>query len=161
MMLSMYKWNPHLSRHNCTHGGAANFPERSRSEIIQWVPWQLEGASHVGQIRLTWPSGNFGIKPGTGNRVRLTGNRLEPEPAWTGTGLNRNRSVQYCTVLYCTGSFIRYKKNQKRNTNAGGAPSRGGFARPPRSCYVFDFFLHILDPVLAWTGILEGLPTWY
>ena len=26
-------------------------------------------------------AGNFGIKPGTGNRVRLTGNRLEPEPA--------------------------------------------------------------------------------
>ena len=40
------------------------------------------------------------------------------------------------------------KKNQKRNTNAGGAPRRGE-ARPPRSCYVFDFFLHILDLVLA------------
>ena len=51
-------------------------------------------------------------------------------------------TVQYCTVLYCTGSFIRYekKKHQQRNTNAGGAPIRGGFARPPRSCYVFDCF---------------------
>ena len=31
-------------------------------------------------------------EPGTGNRVRLTGNRLEPEPAWTRTGMNRNQS---------------------------------------------------------------------
>ena len=46
-------------------------------------------------------------------------------------------------------SIFCIKKNQKRNTNAGGAPRRGE-ARPPRSCYVFDFFfLHSLDPVLA------------
>ena len=32
------------------------------------------------------------------------------------------------------------KKNQKRNTNAGGA-LRPAAARPPRSCYVFDFFI--------------------
>ena len=31
------------------------------------------------------------------------------------------------------------KKNQKRNTSAGGAQSPRGWARPPRSCYVFDF----------------------
>ena len=32
------------------------------------------------------------------------------------------------------------KQNQKRNTNAGGA-LRPAAARPPRSCYVFDFFI--------------------
>ena len=50
-------------------------------------------------------AGNFGIKPGTGNRIRLTGNRLESEPAWTGTGLNRNLSEQYRTVLYSTVQY--------------------------------------------------------
>ena len=65
---------------------------------------------------------NRETEPGTGNRVRLTGNRLEPEPAWTGTGLNRNRSVQYCTV-----PFIRYDK-KKSKTRRGGAMR------------VFDFF---------------------
>merc|ERR1711953_139399 len=36
---------------------------------------------------------------------------------------------------------VKNKKNQKRNTNAGGAQSPRGWARPPRSCYVFDIFL--------------------
>merc|ERR1712110_1172796 len=84
----------------------------------------------------------------TGNREPVSVNR---EPVGTGTGMNRNRSepepvctVLYSTVQYCTVPFIRYrKKNQKRNTNAGGAPRRGD-ARPPRSCYVFDFcFTHL------------------
>ena len=36
---------------------------------------------------ISYTSGNFVIKPGTRNQVQLTGNRLEPEPAWTGTGV--------------------------------------------------------------------------
>ena len=34
---------------------------------------------------------------------------------------------------------VKKRKNQKRNTNAGGAQSPRGWARPPRSCYVLDF----------------------
>ena len=51
-------------------------------------------------------------------------------------------TVQYCTVQDLL-FVIKKRKNQKRNTNAGGAPIRGGFARPPRSCYVFDLFSHL------------------
>ena len=75
----------------------------------------------------------------TGNREPGSVNR---EPVGTGTGMNRNRSEPepVCTVLYSTVQYLLFviEKNQKRNTNAGGAPRRGE-ARPPRSCYVFDF----------------------
>ena len=47
-------------------------------------------------------------EPGTGNRVRLTRNRLEPEPAWTGIGMNRNRSSGHNILL------VKYKNDPKK-----------------------------------------------
>merc|ERR1712110_536765 len=38
---------------------------------------------------------------------------------------------------------VKKKKDQTRNTNAGGAQSPRGWARPMRSCYVFDFFFFL------------------
>ena len=92
----------------------------------------------------SWPLGT----PMTGNPRNRTGNRepgsVNREPVGTGTGMNWNRSEPepVCTVLYSTVQYLLFviEKNQKRNTNAGGAPRRGD-ARPPRSCYVFVFFL--------------------
>ena len=77
-------------------------------------------------------TGNFGIKPGTGNRVRLTGNRLELEPAWTGTnwnrGMNRNRSV---SIRNITAHLINDKNTSIAETcivfigaSAGNNPRR-------------------------------------
>ena len=83
-----WKWVPGHARTIPDHekpGKRAENPEKPANSKKFGVGGRREAPSI---------SGNFGIKPGTGNRVRLTGNRLEPEPAWTGTGLNRNRSLE-------------------------------------------------------------------
>ena len=55
---------------------------------------------------------------------------------------------------------INKKENRKNVTRKGGAPHPA----PPPVRVTFLFFLfvkRILDLVLAWKGILEGLRTWY
>ena len=89
--------------------------------------------------------GNFEIKPGTGNQVRLTGNRLEPEPAWTGTGLNRNQSV---SIRNITAHLINDKNTSIAETClVFNGKSAGNNPRWIYWSYEFLFF----RPLGLWT----------
>ena len=74
---------------------------------------------HIESLALTTLTGlNYyrKLRNQTGNRELGSVNR---EPVGTGTGLNRNRFEQYCTVLYCTVQdllFVITKKKEKSQT---------------------------------------------